>query len=281
MSNYYCIMAGIPTVSLADVKPGVSVAELRQQLESELTKADGQLLFLLFLRHDCENIVRLLKHPSATVTYDGNYNEEQYEQLWADAQSIDLGTSVYPQFLLDFIREYPQNAERTDWFADDEMLLQYYEYCIAKSQNAFVRHWFQLNLDVTNILTAMIARQQGWKVSDYVKGSSEVADMICTNDTRDFNLGTVRDFVPEVMKIVDEKDPVEKERKLDAFKWLWLDEQTFADTFSIEAVFAYLCKLEIQERWALLDAVQGRETFERIINDLRSEAQVPAEFIKK
>lgn len=274
-------MAGIPAVNLTDTNPGMSVADLRQQLEPELTTTDRKLLFLLFLRHDCDNVVRLLKHPSATIIYDGNYDAEQYEELFADAQSIDLGTSSYPQFLLDFIRAYAQNAERKDWFAEDDMLLRYYEYCIAESHDDFVRSWFQLNLDVTNILTALIARQQGWKISEYVKGSNEVAEMICTNDARDFNLGTVRDFMPEIMKIVDEKDPVEKERKLDAFKWLWLDEQTFADTFSIEAVFAYLCKLEIQERWAQLDAEQGRATFEQIINDLRSEAQVPAEFIKK
>jgi hypothetical protein len=34
----------------------------------------------------------------------------------------------------------------------------------------------------------------------------------------------------------------------------------------------------MQERWAKLDVEQGKETFQRIIDDLRSEAQVPEEF---
>ena len=44
------------------------------------------------------------------------------------------------------------------------------------------------------------------------------------------------------------------------------------------AVFAYLCKLEMQQRWAKLDVEQGKETFQKIIHDLRSEAEVPEEF---
>jgi hypothetical protein len=83
------------------------------------------------------------------------------------------------------------------------------------------------------------------------------------------------------MKIADEEDPVKKERLLDALKWQWLEVETFADAFSVEAVFAYLCKLEILERWSHLDPEQGRETFEQIIRDLRSEAEVPNEFIIK
>jgi hypothetical protein len=81
------------------------------------------------------------------------------------------------------------------------------------------------------------------------------------------------------MKIVDEQDPVRKEKMIDAFKWIWLDERTFFEPFSIEAVFAYLCKLQMQERWAKLDVEQGKETFQKIIDDLRSEAQVPEEFL--
>jgi hypothetical protein len=80
------------------------------------------------------------------------------------------------------------------------------------------------------------------------------------------------------MKIVDCDDPVEKEKRIDAFKWLWLEDQTFMDVFSIDAVFAYVCKLEMLERWAKLDMETGRETFRQIIENLRGEARVPDEF---
>ena len=72
-----------------------------------------------------------------------------------------------------------------------------------------------------------------------------------------------------------------KEKKIDAFKWAWLDERTFFDIFSIEAVFAYFCKLEMLERWEHLDVEEGKETFKQIIENLRGEAKVPEEFVRK
>jgi hypothetical protein len=105
--------------------------------------------------------------------------------------------------------------------------------------------------------------------------------MLRTNDSKDFDLINEYDYVVELMKIVEETDPVQKEKKIDVFKWQWLDERTFFDIFSIEAVFAYYCKLEMLERWENLDVEQGKETFRQIIEQLRGEAKVPEEFIRK
>lgn len=281
MSNYYCIMAGLPELQLSDTKPGYSIAQLREDLQAEIGRHDEWLLQFLFLRHDCQNLVSLLRNPEAELETTGFYTAEQLSELVEDARGIDLGTSAYPQFLRQFVTDYDQNANREGYYPEDEVLRAYYDYCTKHCSDGLMRRWYQLNYDVTNIMTAMIARRQGWKVGDYVKGDGEVQEMIRTNDAKDFNLGSLLPYLPEIMKIVDEEDPVRKERMLDAFKWMWLEEQTFADTFSIEAVFAYLCKLEIQERWARLDVEQGKETFEQIINDLRSEAEVPEEFIRK
>ena len=44
-------------------------------------------------------------------------------------------------------------------------------------------------------------------------------------------------------------------------------------------MFAYLCKLEMQERWEKLDPDKGKEAFQGIIDDLRGEVKVPDEFI--
>ena len=124
----------------------------------------------------------------------------------------------------------------------------------------------------------MIARKEGWNVADFIQGENDVTDMILNNNTKDFDLSLQYDYVKELMQIVDCDDPVLKEKKIDAFKWTWLDDQTFFDVFSIEAVFAYLCKMEMLDRWERLDPEKGRETFQQIIENLRSEARVPEEF---
>lgn len=279
MSNYYCLMTGVPSISL-DQPSSMSYAQFREECEENLTAADKQLLSYSYLRQDCLNLVKLLQNPEAQLSLLGNYSETQLRELIAEAQNSEFKVEGFPEFLADFIRHsYAANAGKADYFADDAVMLAYYEYAMS-CKNEMIAEWFKLNFTLSNILTALIARQNGWNVADYVRGENEVNDMIKSNKSKDFDLSREYDFVAEIMKIVDTDDPVEKEKKIDAFKWLWLDEKTFFEPFNIEAVFAYLCKLEMQLRWEMLDPEKGKETFTEIIENLRSEAKVPAEFVR-
>lgn len=278
MANYYCMIAGLPDIDLKDTKPGLSIEQMREQCEEVLTPGDRKLLFYFFLRFDCVNLVKLLKNPEAEIDQWGNFSLEQFRDLITSATELNFNVHRYPAFMSIFAREYAFNKDKAGYFPEDEMAYQFLDYAIKTCPNRMMRRWYKLNLDITNILTAMLARSQGWSVGDFIKGEGEVQEMIRENKTKDFNLGLEFDYIPQLMKIVDEKDPVRKEKMIDAFKWIWLDERTFFEPFDMAAVFAYLCKLEMQERWAKLDVEQGKETFQKIIDDLRSEAQVPEEF---
>ena len=272
MANYYCMIAGLPDIDLKDTKPGLSIEQMREQCEEVLTPQDKKLLFYFFLRFDCVNLVKLLKNPEAEIDQWGNFSLEQFRDLITSATELNFNVHRYPAFMSIFAREYAFNKDKAGYFPEDEMAYQFLDYAIKTCPNRMMRRWYKLNLDITNILTAMLARSQGWSVGDFIKGEGEVQEMIRENKTKDFNLGLEFDYIPQLMKIVDEKDPVRKEKMIDAFKWIWLDERTFFEPFDMAAVFAY------QERWAKLDVEQGKETFQKIIDDLRSEAQVPEEF---
>ena len=278
MANYYCMIAGLPDIDLQDAKPGLSLEDMREQCEEVLTPKDKKLLFYFFLHFDCVNLVKLLKNPEASIDQWGNFSLEQLRDLITSATELNFNVHRYPAFMSIFAREYAFNKDKAGYFPEDEMMFQFLDYAIKTCPNRMMRRWFKLNLDITNILTAMLARSQGWSVGDFIKGEGEVQEMIRENKTKDFNLSHELDYIPQLMKIVDEEDPVRKEKMIDAFKWIWLDERTFFEPFSMEAVFAYLCKLQMQERWARLDVEQGKETFRKIIDDLRGEAKVPEEF---
>ena len=274
-------MAGLPDIDLADTQPGFSFEELREWCDAELSAHDRKLISYFYLRLDCKNLVKLLKDPEAKVDLHGNYTLEQYQDLITSAREMNFNVHRFPSFMSVFAREYNYNKGKKGFFPEDEMAYQFLNYAITTCPNRMMRDWYQLNLDVTNILTAMLARKNGWNVADYIKGDGEVQTMIKENKTRDFDLTHEFDYVKQLMKIVDEEDPVRKEKMIDAFKWLWLDERTFFNPFSIDAVFAYHCKLEMQYRWARLDVETGKETFRQIIENLRSQARVPEEFIQK
>ena len=279
MANYYCMIAGLPDIDLQDTKPGLTIEDMREQCDEVLTKPDRKLLFYFFLRFDCINLVRLLKDPEASIDQWGNFSLDQLRDLITSATELNFNVHRYPAFMSIFAREYAFNKDKAGYFPEDEMAFQFLDYAIKTCPNRMMRRWYKLNLDITNILTAMLARSQGWSIGDFIKGEGEVQDMIRENKTKDFNLGLEYDYIPQLMKIVDEQDPVRKEKMIDAFKWVWLDERTFFEPFSMEAVFAYLCKLQMQQRWAKLDPERGKETFQKIIDDLRGEAKVPDEFL--
>ena len=278
MANYYCMIAGLPEIDLQDTKPGMSIEDMREQCEEQLTQQDKKLLFYFFLHFDCVNLVKLLKNPEASIDQWGNFSLDQLRDLITSATELNFNVHRYPAFMSVFAREYAFNKDKAGYFPEDEMAYQFLDYAIRTCPNRMMRRWYKLNLDITNILTAMLARRQGWSVGDFIKGDGEVQEMIRENKTKDFNLSHELDYIPQLMKIVDEEDPVRKEKMIDAFKWIWLDERTFFEPFDMTAVFAYLCKLEMQQRWAKLDVEQGKETFQKIIHDLRSEAEVPEEF---
>ncbi|MBQ6964569.1 MAG: DUF2764 family protein [Bacteroidaceae bacterium] len=281
MGNYYCLMAGLPDITLENTKHDVSIADLREELEAALSDSDKKVLYYFFLKNDCTNLVKLLKNPNAEIDDHGNLTMEQYVDLMTSAREMNFNVHRYPAFMSEFAREFAYNKDKEGYFPEDDMLYKFYSYAIKTCPNKMVRQWYKLNLDITNILTAFLARKNGWNVADFIQGEDEVTEMILTNNTKDFNLVNEKDYVVDLMKIVDCEDPVEKEKKIDAFKWLWLEEQTFFNIFSIEAVFAYLCKLDMLARWDKLDVEKGQETFRQIIENLRGEARVPEEFVRK
>lgn len=270
------MMAGLPDITL-DSKLDISIPDIREEIDMNFSDRDKKLIFYFFLENDCKNLVKLLKDPNAEIDPNSNYIMEQYRDLITSAREMNFNVHRYPAFMSEFARNYNYNKDTEGYYPEDELQLAFYEYAM-QCPDKMISDWYKLNLDINNILTAMIARKNGWNVSDFIKGDNEVTEMIRTNTTKDFDLSAEYDYVKDLMAIVDCEDPVEKEKKIDAFKWLWLEEQTFFNIFSVDAVFAYLCKVNMLTRWEKLDVEQGQAKFRQIIEDLRGEAKVPEEF---
>ena len=258
----------------------MSVAELKDALEEEqgVSKKDAKILSMFFLEDDCRNLLSVLKGETGDLPYVGNYSREELDEMIEDAREVHFEDSTcYPAFMYEFVREFDERKDDAGYFADDALIFRYWSY-VKEAKNDVVSAWAELNLNIANILTAFIARQQGWDVSKFIVGEGDLHDTFLVSKAKDFDLGREYDYVSALMKIVECDNPVDKERQIDALRWMWLEDNTFMDGFAVEAVYAYLCKAQMLERWRLLDPVTGRERFEEIIENLRSEARVPEEF---
>ena len=281
MANYYCFMAGLPTVKLTDARPQHTLLQLKEELTDVLETKDAALMERYFLRFDSENLVALLTDSEAELDERGCFDREALLGLVEEARQGDGSVKGFPAFMPDFVREYDAHAGNKEWFARDAALLAYYDYA-RRCPNRMMADWYELNFNILNVLTALIARRQNWPLADYVQGNGPVVDAILKqSNLPDFGLGTELDYVKELVRTAETTDPVEKERQIDALRWNWLEDKTFFEPFDITALFAYVVRTEILERWAMLDPEQGRERFTEIIENLRGEARVPEEFIRK
>ena len=61
-------------------------------------------------------------------------------------------------------------------------------------------------------------------------------------------------------------------------RWNWMEEKIFFNYFTIERIFVFLLQLEMIERWMALDKERGNQLFRSIIDELKYEVQIPAEF---
>ena len=183
-----------------------------------------------------------------------------------------LPRTSLPAYLVDFMREYLQVAEEgremdaVVW--QDRLSARYFRYAMG-SKNAFVSAWYELNLNMANVLTAITCRKHGLDRAEYVVPGNETAELLRTSNARDFGLGESLDYLPELMRVAEETDLLMRERRLDVMKWNWLEEETFFRTFDFESVFAYLLRLEMLERWATLDAAAGEKTFRSMVGALK------------
>ena len=280
MTNYYCLVTGLPELSLEDGKLSYTVANFKSSIYPELSKADRRLIDLFYLKFDNQNLLALLKDKEASVDSSlGNYSADELLSVITSFKEETAPDKKFPPYFYEFAELYLNTPDEERLGLEDKLYGFYYHYAI-KCDNKFISTWFELNLDVNNILAAMAARKYKMEVAKVVVGNNFVAEALRTSNARDFGLADDLEYFEQLVRINDTIDLVEREKKIDLLKWNWMEENTFFNYFTIEKIFIFLMKLEMIERWVSLDKNKGNEMFRQLIDQLKDEVQIPQEFRK-
>ena len=279
MSTYYCLVAGLPDISLDDGKLSYSVSDFKAELYPDLSAQDRKLIDLFYLKFDNTAILKLLKNKDAVIEDKGNFSAEELLQLIEAVREGDTPDKKYPSYLVNFVSQYLQLSQDELYRADDLLAALYYSYGMS-SNNAFIASWFEFNLNLNNILAALAARKYKLKVSSVIVGATSICEQLRTSNARDFGLIDILEYFEALQRIADIEELVEREKKVDMLKWKWLEDESFFHYFTIERIFVFLMQLEMIERWISLDKEKGNELFRKMIQDLKNEVQIPEEFRK-
>ena len=287
MSKYYYLIAGLPHITPDDAKLAYSVADFKVEIEPVLSDADRRLLRWFFLKYDNRNILLYVRRR-ANEEFDGrgNFTKDEIKELCDMLKNEDRTppSMSVPAYLTAFIRSYYARLDADESvdlnLLEDKLSALYYEAAMACG-NEFFSSWFEMNLNIGNILSALNCRKYGLNREHYIIGHNEMAEQLRLSNSRDLNFGVSAEYLSELTQIVEEKDPMLREKRLDLLRWKWLDTQTFFKTFDMETVITYLLCLEMLERWLKMDKVRGEKTFRQLVAEMKRESAATLEEFKE
>ena len=267
-NSYYALVAGFKEYALDGEMKGFDIEAILSEVFEVLSSKDRKTVELLYAYYDCENLISRHNGSSTYNALGRLSNEEVEEELRRPSLLIEPLAKVVRAYASPE-SEDAEDMDLTQPFAK-ALMTAYYKACAA-SGSRLLREWSTADRTIRNIVAATLARRQGVAVESVVVGGDSVAASLSRSSAADFGLRTEIPYVePLIAAVIDEHNMMEKERKIDNIRWSVLSELSSFDYFDINAVIAYLVKVNMVARWAALDAKSGREMFDRLVSELNS-----------
>ncbi len=277
MDAYYYLIAGLPDISLDDGKLSYTVDSFKSEIYPDLSTKDKKLIDLYYLEYDNENLLLLLHDKDSSINSKGLFSAEELLTVIELVKEGDFTDKKYPPYFSTFISEYFNLPAEDLYKAGDMLASAYYSYAM-RCKNRFISAWYEFNLNINNIQSAMSARKYNIDVASVIVGNTEISEALRTSNARDFGLNETLTYLEPLQRISEIEDLVDREKKVDLLKWNWLENESFFNYFTIERLFVFLLQLEMIERWISLDKEKGNELFRKMIQNLKDEVQIPEEF---
>lgn len=263
--SYYTLVAGFREYALDAETKGFSLEEILTEVEESLTTSDWKKVQLLYAYYDCENLAARHSGSSSHNSLGGLTAEQVSEQL--------KNPTLLPDAIAKVVRAYAapdgEDAEGLDMDRPFAVALfaAYYDLCSASSSR-FLREWSEADRTLRNVIAALVAREKNLTVDSVTVGGGEIVEQLHRSSAADFGLRGELSYIDSLIAAMDEQNMLEKERKIDLIRWSVVSELSTFDYFTLDAVMAYLVKVNIVARWAKLDAKRGREMFDKLMSEL-------------
>lgn len=268
-TEYYYLVAGLREWTLDSDTKGFDVREIVEDILDHLTSSDREAVRMLYAYYDCENLVAR-RNGRERINPLGNLSVEELDQVLGERRY-----ALLPKCVAEVVKLYVEaDDEERD---DDVVLADSFEHALfdayyrelASSKCKFLRAWGEFDRNLRNIAAAVAAREAGRVVADVTVGGGDVVEQLKRSSAADFGLRGELQYIDAVIAAVsDERNIVEKERKIDAIRWAEAEEIAIFDFFTIDYILSYLIKVNIVARWAMLSPEVGREMLNRLIKEL-------------
>ena len=144
-----------------------------------------------------------------------------------------------------------------------------------KTGNEFFNQWMEFELNLKNILLLLSNRKQALPFPEIIIEANEIAAMLKQNPYADFGSEPSIDFMTHAVKIIETENLIEREKKIDGLRWKKLEEMTFFNYFTVEAILSFSIKLMIIERWTILKKEEGKDFLSSMLHAFTEKIKMP------
>lgn len=269
--NYYYLISSLPDISPQMDASNLDFDNIFDMIRRNLTKEDRKLLRYLIYPNDINNLLSILSHkyqnlPTAPFKKPSVFNLEEIK-------GYKLTRKNFPDFLNDFL------AENEDLLASmspreikDAILDRFYNEVFGLGNN-FLADYFVFVRELKSLIAAFHFNTYAFLSQPNIHNAERLILQVGPDRSPSALVTKDYPYLNDLIKVLSENQPEKKERFIDSVIWDFLEEKT-QGLFGTEDVFAYTIKLQIIQRWAIIDSSNGQEYFEKllhkIINDVTS-----------
>jgi len=272
--NYYCLVAGLQDITIDIHKVLYTQVAFKKELKAELHPEDYGLVEQLFLPIDNKNLLNLLTKSGKPFNENGNFGLEILEENIKEPGDL-------PGYMVAFITAFKAKTPLLPEMSPENELTSLFFDHVCSSTNDFIRNWYTFELNMRNLVVALLSRKHDLPFENQIIGTGEVSQAIKKSHARDFGLSGELPYLEEVANLVRNDNIQEREKALDSIRWAYLDEVTFFEYFTIDKVLAYTLKLGLIDRWLAIDKDHGTELFKKLLAELKSSYKLPETFKDK
>ncbi len=263
MREYHYLISSLPELYFEKKSQPFSLDFFYKELKYYLHPDDYKTVCYLRQETDNYNLLNLLAANEKPFLPDGNYSLKELKEEINSPKTL-------PENIIEFIEYYNKSVKSENFASLEKKLFNIYYSYVLNSENQFLQTWFTFNLNLKNLIAAILSEKLESNPSNEMIGNQSIIDEILFYRTKNFDLNHRIPNYKIFIQIAHQKDLLEREKQIDKFKWDYLDEITLFDYFTIEVILSYIIKLKILKRWEEMDDEKGIARFDKIINELQN-----------
>jgi hypothetical protein len=263
MAKYYYLISSLPELFFEGDSENFDFVHIKNYILEKISADDSVYVHHLLSDIDNHNLITAL-YGKNREWKKGGRPEFRSPENW--------DKSVMPKYMLNFL-EYAdsyktEHKTNPNELAAEKYLLELYYSEMESSDNAFVAKWFRFDREMKNIQAACSGRRLGISADEYLINSDDITDLLLKNTSPDFGLSRERDYIPELFRVMETPNPVERENKLDMIRWNRINEINAMEYFTVDVALGTLRKAYIADRRMKRDSEEGKKLFRKLVDDL-------------